>query len=49
MRDLNPEAPTFPPTLGELTKRLKAWRNKLQARGGRLWGCWLAVFWRPGF
>jgi hypothetical protein len=32
VRDLNPEAPTFPPTLGELTKRLKAWRNKLQAR-----------------
>lgn len=32
MRDLNPDAPTFPPTLGELTQRLKAWRNKLQAR-----------------
>lgn len=32
MRDLSPDAPTFPTNLGELTKRLKAWRSKLQAR-----------------
>lgn len=31
VRDLDPSAPTFPPTLGELTRRLKAWRAKLQA------------------
>ncbi|KIY91939.1 hypothetical protein MNEG_16024, partial [Monoraphidium neglectum] len=30
VRDLNPEAPTFPKNLGDLTNRLKAWRNKLQ-------------------
>ncbi len=50
VRDLNPDAPTFPPTLGELTQRLKAWRNKLQARARAL--CCgdllpVVVLWRP--
>lgn len=29
VRHLNPEADTFPKTLGELTDRLKSWRNML--------------------
>ena len=30
MQDLNPEAPEFPPTLGDLTQRLKQWKALLQ-------------------
>lgn len=31
VRDLSPEGPKFPATLGEVAERLKAWRNSLQA------------------
>ena len=30
--ELNPEGPNFPSNLGELTERLKRWRNKLQTQ-----------------
>ncbi|GFR40173.1 hypothetical protein Agub_g730, partial [Astrephomene gubernaculifera] len=31
VRDMNPEGPAFPATLGELTEQLKSWRARLQA------------------
>ncbi|GAX77356.1 hypothetical protein CEUSTIGMA_g4802.t1 [Chlamydomonas eustigma] len=31
VKDMSPEAATFPKTLGELTDHLKIWRNRLQA------------------
>ncbi len=32
VRDLTPEGPSFPQTLGELTEQLKSWRSRLQVR-----------------